>query len=457
MLITTAEKTKMNNFLKNFLKLSISGAIVFGVGFAFLTLYPTADNDGLETKETQADIASFSFLERSNTQKFVDSLDRIGHSEPREYDMNGNQIFFSTWATEKSPKEVYALYQRKFVEEGLNSEVHPTVPPGEKMLKENIDRLMKATSKGEIIPYAVSDHKVVMGGAEIKRGPDKKLLNIEKDPNFADGVDKLVRNRTGLQHALVECGYGDQIGKVKTNGVLSDVMKDARINVGKAAAKQTNCAAGASDGRTCNQLRSTYDTEMKKLDDLKGILTRFPDSKKCPAVDAVLRAGKVEKMSEFEQAIESFQTVEAYRRPGTSYTQVTATWSGDKYDATRNSPNRHGFPEDVDGDKTTLPKCDSCRRTWVFNGSGKESHLGTELLETHESPALVEDWYKKRMQHKGWKLSESTEAIKELQRLHPPKTKSSRWLHFVNEDNTFMTVRIRREKGITKIIGERSN
>lgn len=100
-------------------KLGAAGATIFAIGWFFLTMSPAG-----EVQESQADIVDLELLApETNTQKFVSALDDLGHEQPRIYDYNGADIYFSTRATSTPPRELIEEYQRAFVNRGVNSKV----------------------------------------------------------------------------------------------------------------------------------------------------------------------------------------------------------------------------------------------------------------------------------------------------------------------------------------------
>jgi hypothetical protein len=96
--------------------------------------------------------------ERSNTARFVDLLDRMGHEEPRPFSVNGNRVWISTARTAKAPRDVLFQYQHALKTEGLNTGVFDSVTEGESRQ----GRYSALT--GGLSPTHVSDDYVAMGG-----------------------------------------------------------------------------------------------------------------------------------------------------------------------------------------------------------------------------------------------------------------------------------------------------
>lgn len=105
--------------LRSTLKIGAAGATIFGIGWAILTFGGNA-----EVKRADADIISFDFAPKTNTQKFQDSLDELGMEKARYYDWNGNKMAFSTMVTDDEPLVVLHELQEKFREKGLNDRIY---------------------------------------------------------------------------------------------------------------------------------------------------------------------------------------------------------------------------------------------------------------------------------------------------------------------------------------------
>lgn len=105
--------------MKPFLKLVIAGGFIAAIGGAIVAL----DGPTASVKPAEADILALNFAPASKSEKFVDSMKSLGMEKPRVYDWNGNKMFFSTMETDRTPKQVLSDFQRKFVEDGVNS--HP--------------------------------------------------------------------------------------------------------------------------------------------------------------------------------------------------------------------------------------------------------------------------------------------------------------------------------------------
>ena len=170
---TTARKS-----LRGVLKLGVSGALLAGIATSIILFSPqqeqrpTGEADvTIAVKESNADLAWFNPMNPTNTQRFAMALDELGHEPPRLYDLNNNEVYFSTRPVKgKNPREIMAEYQRKFVEVGINSKIHET-PMSAYMGHDNaeaqkrIEEISQAAMDGEILPAEVSENYMAMTGA----------------------------------------------------------------------------------------------------------------------------------------------------------------------------------------------------------------------------------------------------------------------------------------------------
>lgn len=131
-----------------------------------------------EVSESHADISWFSGAARSNTAKFGEALERLGHDQPQTFDLNGNTTHFSVNYSDREPIEIMREYQNEFTNQGLNKRPFYTNQKSEEMTI--------ASLTGGIVPILISKDRIVMGGmlnktnAKDKEGL-KKLYRTEKD------------------------------------------------------------------------------------------------------------------------------------------------------------------------------------------------------------------------------------------------------------------------------------
>ena len=168
-----------------FLKITIAGAIVFSIAFAFGVF-----DEQIEVPEIKADI--FDFGKQTNTAKFVNSLKSLGHESPRPFDLNGNVVYFSNKRYLDDPRMIMTRYQDEFKAEGINSKrwMHTNDNSGE---------FLKASMSGEIVPLSIEDDYVSMGGM-LTRG------DIEKDEDFNKIIETAVKGPAALfrGHRFIE-------------------------------------------------------------------------------------------------------------------------------------------------------------------------------------------------------------------------------------------------------------
>lgn len=168
-------------FLKAFLnlgKMILAGAIVAAIGFAFVVF----DDPTGEVSTAEADLWSVFTRETSNHTKFMNVLKKEGMEPPRQYDYNGNQVYFSYATTRESPRQVMHRFQEAFVREGLNKHFHPGVrkpvdPGGVEMGTVAADGLALQSLVGAddlftggMIPVVDTRNQMMMVGLQTKGG-----------------------------------------------------------------------------------------------------------------------------------------------------------------------------------------------------------------------------------------------------------------------------------------------
>ncbi len=170
--------------LKPMLKLAIAGGLIFSIGGAIVAF----DGPTATVKPAEADILALNFAPASKSEKFVGSMKSLGMEKPRVYDWNGNKMFFSTMETDRTPKQVLSDFQRKFVEDGVNSHAYNDLGPNVAQFMDNdlwqkmspeereaksavVGRKYERTSdyfNGGMVPTVVSPKYVAMAGMESK-------------------------------------------------------------------------------------------------------------------------------------------------------------------------------------------------------------------------------------------------------------------------------------------------
>ncbi len=151
----SAEKqSPLGRHLLNVGKIAGAGAIVATIAFAIAVV----GTDG-PVSESHADLTWLSPFERSNTDRFEAALDRLGHSEPKEYDLNGNRVYFSTAISRKTPESLLLDYQEEFRRQGLNDRLYREVMTGQAR------ETTEAGLTGSVVPLAISRDRVILAAA----------------------------------------------------------------------------------------------------------------------------------------------------------------------------------------------------------------------------------------------------------------------------------------------------
>ena len=175
----------MSNLLKNTFRLGLSCAVVCGIGWTYLALNPEQPKPTEQTiepaksslaKDAKADIFSMSFADSGPTQKFTEALSKLGHEPPRVYDLNGNEMLFSTRITHKTPEELVREYQQEFVNQRVNKTMHmqsvnQLMALSTNGAQERVQKMLNAAMRCEILPQTISRDYMSMGGA-IMRLPE---------------------------------------------------------------------------------------------------------------------------------------------------------------------------------------------------------------------------------------------------------------------------------------------
>lgn len=119
-----------------------------------------------EVASSHADTAWLSPFKRSNTERFNTALEKLGHPEPRRYDLNGNTVYFSTTTSLKTPQELLLDYQDEFVRQGINQDTFTALAPADEEA-----RLLNAL-QGGLSPIAISPDHIALAGVLTKNRAD---------------------------------------------------------------------------------------------------------------------------------------------------------------------------------------------------------------------------------------------------------------------------------------------
>jgi len=180
----------MNRYIRNGLKLTVTGGIVFAIGFATLTQNPA---EPTQVTEASADI---SFFNGKDGSEFTRAMASLG-LEPRPYDFNGNVMYFASgYADGKTPDDILHIVQDELVRYGVNKANYSDVTPMQEHLR-SVDwrkdqdgagfaplaGVSKAYLSGEVIPIDKSPHYVAMAGVNPQKSYDKIIDDYRAHPS----------------------------------------------------------------------------------------------------------------------------------------------------------------------------------------------------------------------------------------------------------------------------------
>lgn len=177
----------MNTILKNTLKITAAGSVVFAIGFATLTQNP---QEPTAVKEAEADI---SFFNGKDGTEFTRAMASLG-LKPRPYDFNGNVMYFASgYADGKTPADVMHIVQDELVNYGVNKRNYSDVTPMQAHLRsvdwrqdkngesfEPIQDISKAYISGEVVPIEKSSGYIAMAGVNPQKSYEKVLEDYKK-------------------------------------------------------------------------------------------------------------------------------------------------------------------------------------------------------------------------------------------------------------------------------------
>lgn len=112
------------------------------------------------------------------------------------------------------------------------------------------------------------------------------------------------------------------------------------------------------------------------------------------------------------EGVKRIRYVDAFRGSRTEQTTMTATWSDGDLDfkkfASAGAPGTS--VDDV------VPPCPGCRRLRRFGGTGSEAPYVENTFEGKFSPERMRLFYREALTKRGWKLSEASSLIREMER-----------------------------------------
>ncbi len=432
------------------LKVGASLLTICGIGWGIITLSPSDSDTSehvMEVKESRADVLWPLVSAPSHTQRFASALGDLGHEPPRVYDLNGNEVFFSTRTTHKMPDELVAEYQRKFVEQGINTKMRMTSPLSVSQLDPNeavntrFDELAEASMNGEVLPMRVSKQYMMMSGLLIdKLGEDTPREIV--DGQLARQADKFERHSQKLISAYEECGGDPALvhpDKVDPEGFAVDAGR--RMLKAKAKQEGSSCSGGANGG-VCNEVTNRMFEATRTIQAYVEALEKQPELGSCPHLKAVGAFAARQSNIEFSEKVRAFRSIEAFRHPTEPKTVVTASWSDENFDLTKMDTERNGFPDDHPYER--VPTCESCERGLSFDGNGAESPYSANVMYSHDSVAQVASDYRRMMAEKGWAQRDESGLERALHdgMDSPVRPKAGeQWLRF-SRGNNHITMRI---------------
>lgn len=155
------------------LKVGAAGATIVLIALLVVVL----DGPRASVQPAEADIWDVFFSQSNKHENFMRALQKEGMAAPREYDYNGNRVYFSHATTSESPREVLHRFQAAFVRENVNTYAHDTirvpVPVEETQDHDTFLQSMAGADElfsGGLIPVQDTRNYMAMVGAETRQG-----------------------------------------------------------------------------------------------------------------------------------------------------------------------------------------------------------------------------------------------------------------------------------------------
>lgn len=413
----------MSSFLSIAGRCSVAVGIVCAMGMGYVALSPeqapsqlevTPNLSTLPVSEAHADVTMMSFLDFSPTQKFVKTLEQLGHEPPRVYDMNGNEVFFSTRVTTKSPQELLLEYQHEFVNQRVNTSLH-TYPidqmmmPSEKDNTEEVSDTVNAAMNGEIIPHSVSKDYLSMGGA---------IMRLPREDHDGDALKtwafyaKQLSNQYDQTHrAYTQCQGDPELITIALKNYQT-TPDDEAVRTMQAAVKDGKCSQSATK-TMCVQEKMEYDEAHNKVMAIKDAIDAQPALDNCSAMTASLRGTMQSALDDAKERIKAVRYIEANRDEETGLTNVTATWTNSSFKPKNMMTEKYGYPKDRKPRGET-DICPGCTRSWNFGGNGTEHALVTDMITSPQPIGAVSAHYVRDMVNKGWTLDPASKKVQQL-------------------------------------------
>lgn len=438
---------------KNLLRILLTVGLVCAIAAAFLVLNPSSQGDGgLGVESSQADVLWMTPFERTNTQKFAGALQDLGHEPPRAYDLNGNDVYFSTRTTYKSPERLVEEYQRAFVEQGLNSRMWMQSTDqfsrlkGSEALRKRYRERSEASVNGEILPAVVRDDYMSMTGMVF----DKADGEGEGEERARQMIGKVEETTEKLSRLYKECG-GDP--SVVEEASASVQQPPTGKKLGEAISKRSSCDGGGP--KVCSDWRTRLKKAQSELKAYTVAISQQPKLRTCAALRSIDKDTAEKIAEDFVSRVEGYRSIEAFRDQKSGQTVVTASWSDEEFDMKSVLPDRYETETQTDG---PVPACHSCKQAWNFAGSGSESPYSSNEFWSQESVDRVAVDYIKTLAADGWEFRDGEPLMQQLySRMNMP-VEGGKYLRF-SRGNKHMTLHIRpdRDNGRTSVSAFTSN
>lgn len=192
----------MKKLIWNAIKVAGAGATIWAIAISVGVIGPEG-----EVAESEADIISLDFADESPTRKFHNALDDLGHTDPQVYGLNGNVVFFSENRMRREPAQIMEDYQRRFVEQGINSKIYYS-PDME---------AQTAYLRGEIVPMKVSDGHVILSGLVPTMDFANDDSNVEAIGSEEFALEQMFAGYRSIDiskerndHSIITASYSDE-------------------------------------------------------------------------------------------------------------------------------------------------------------------------------------------------------------------------------------------------------
>ena len=405
-------------------KVAVALAAVAAIAAAIVTLHPGAERgSAVGIKEASADIAWLADAGRNHTQRFASSLEELGHTPPRVYDLSGNTVYTSSRTTRKSPAQVLYAYQHKFATNEVNSRIHTKTPASIARLdsssgtRSRLGSLGSAAMSGEIVPSVIEEDFVSMSGLLLKSG-DRKM---------SEQVDEMEETVEKLERAYRECGGASQVlrRELDPESYLHDTTKD----LGRAMTKNSGKCSGA---QVCSEVRRELTDASRKLQAYVAAIEKQPQMSGCRGLKRVALGTLNRAADAFSDRIDAVRSIRAKRREGSDLTHVTAVWSERGFEMSRlgkgddERPRRAGRSE--------FPVCSHCERGWNFGGNGAESDYSSNVVWSDRSVSETAASYRRLLHRRGWRVRTKGSKSDAVRRAIGAPSGEGEWLRFTKGD-----------------------